>query len=117
MANYAVQEIVETGLNPTLQAAVAAGDDYLNDDRTFLVVKNAGGSAINVTITVQQPNFDIPGFGKVTFAAIVVSVPATTGERWIKAPKAPYTDANGKVQVTYSVDTSVTAGAVRMPGG
>lgn len=115
MANQAVQDIAETGLNPSFVAAAAGGDDYLNGDRTFLVVKN-GLVAVVVTIAVQRTDFDIDKFGKVTFAALVINVPADE-ERWIKAPIAPYTDGNGKVQVTYDDVTNVTVAAVKMPGG
>ena len=115
MANQAVQDIAETGLNPTFVAAAAGGDDFINGERTFLAVKN-GLVAVVVTIVVQRTSFDIDKFGKVTFAALVVNVPANE-ERWIKAPIAPYTDGNGKVQVTYDDVTNVTVAAVRMPGG
>ena len=115
MANQAVQDIAETGLNPSFAAAAAGGDDYINGDRTFLVVKN-GAVAANVTIVVQRTSFDIDKFGKVTFASLAVLVPATE-ERWIKAPIAPYTDGTGKVQVTYDDVTNVTVAAVRMPAG
>ena len=115
MADIAVQDIAETGLNPTFVAAASGGDSYANGDRTFLAVKN-GAVAVNVTIVVQRTSFDLDKFGKVTFASLVVNVPATE-ERWIKAPLAPYTDGNGKVQVTYDDVTNVTVAAVRMPGG
>ena len=115
MANQAVQDIVETGLNPSFVAAAAGGDDFVNGDRTFLVVKN-GALAVIVTITVQHTSFDIDKFGKVIFASLVITVPATE-ERWIKVPLAPYTDGFGKVQVTYDDVTNVTVAAVRMPAG
>ena len=115
MGNLVVQDVAETGLNPSFVAAASGGDDFANGDRTFLAVKN-GAIAVVVTVTVQRTSFDIDKFGKVTFAALVVNVPATE-ERWIKAPIAPYTDGNGKVQVTYDDVTNVTVAAVKMPGG
>ena len=115
MTNQAVQDIAETGLNPSFVAAAAGGDDYINGDRTFFAVKNGITPAI-VTIVVQRTSFDIDKFGKVTFASLVVNIPASE-ERWIKAPIAPYTDGNGKVQLTYDNVTTITVAAVRMPAG
>ncbi len=115
MANQAVQDVIETGLNPTFAAAAAAGDDYVNSDRTMFGVKT-GATAVVVTIVLQRATFDIDKFGKVTFAALVINL-AATEERWIKVPLAPYTDGNGKVQVTYDDTTNVTVAAVRMPPG
>ncbi len=115
MANQAVQDVVETGLNPTFAAAAAGGDDYINSDRTLFAVKT-GATPVVVTIVVQRATFDIDKFGKVTFAALVINVPLTE-ERWIKVPLAPYTDGNGKVQVLYDDETNVTVAAVRFPPG
>lgn len=115
MANQAVQDISETGLNPAFAAAAAGGDDFVNGERTFLAVKN-GLVAVIVTIVVQRINFDIDKFGKVAFASLVINVPASE-ERWIKVPLAPYTDGFGKVQVTYDDVQNVTVAAVRMPPG
>jgi len=118
MANQAVQDIAETGLNPSFVAAAAGGDDFINGDRTFFVVKNSNATlARTVTFAVQRTSFDIDKFGKVTFAALAINIPLTS-ERWVKAPLAPYTDGNGKVQVTYSDSgADLTVAAVRMPGG
>ncbi len=117
MGTLAIQEILETGLNPVLIAATdAPGDEFANSDRTFFVIDNADASPHTVTFAVQRTKFDVPGFGEITFAAIAVVVPAGE-ERWVKVPQAPYNDGNGRVQATYDDITSVTVGAVRMPGG
>ena len=116
MGTLAIQEILETGLNPVLVAAAAGGDEFVNSDRTFFVMKNGDTVSHTVTFTVQRAKFDIPGFGEVTFAALAVVVP-NAEERWIKVPGAPYNDGSGKVQATYDAETSVTVGAVKMPGG
>ncbi|NIU01084.1 MAG: hypothetical protein GWN01_09210 [Nitrosopumilaceae archaeon] len=115
MADLTVQEISQTGLNPSFAAAAAGGDSYLNDDRTFFVIKNADASSHTVTLTAQRTTFEITGFGTVTFSDIVVAVPASE-ERWIKAPPAVYNDGNGKVQATYDAVTSITVGVIKMPG-
>ena len=116
MGTLAIQEILETGLNPVLVAAAAGGDEFVNSDRTFFVIDNAEVGSHTVTFAVQRTKFDVPGFGEITFPALVVSVPASE-QRWIKVPQAPYNDGNGKVQATYDAETSITVAAVKMPGG
>lgn len=117
MGNLAIQDIAETGLEPAFVAATdAPGDEFVNDDRTFLVVKNGDASPHTVTIAVQRANFSLPNFGTVVFAALVVVVGATE-ERWIKIPKGPYNDGNGKAQITYDAITTVTVAAIKMPSG
>lgn len=116
MGTLAIQEILETGLEPSLASAAGGGDEFINSDRTFFVMANADGSSHTVTFTLQRAKFDVPGFGEVTFVALAVAVPAGE-ERWIKVPRAPYNDGNGKVQATYDAVTAVTVGAIRMPGG
>jgi len=100
---------------PTAVAAAGGGDNFTPDDRTFLIVKNAGGSP--VTVTVVTPKTDPGGHA---IADDVVSVPATTGERWIGPfPAEYYADpANtvpGNCGVTYSGVTSVTVAVVSLP--
>jgi len=116
MAALTVQSISESGLTPTFSAASAGGDSYANDDRTFLVVKNGGAGSITVTITAQRTSFQLEKFGNVTFSNMQITVGAGS-EAWIKAPVAPYSDASGKAQVSYSGTSSVTVAAIRMPGG
>ena len=117
MAIISAQEVVQTGLNPSFAAAAAGGDSFTLDDRTFLAVKNAGGSPCNVTVNVQRPSFVVPGLGTITFTNLQVSVPATTGERWIKIPASPYADGNGRAQISYDQVTSVTVAVVKVPAG
>jgi hypothetical protein len=117
MAILTVTEVLAAGVAPTLVAAAAGGDSVTIDDRTLLYVKNAGGSPCTVTIAVQRPSFVVPGLGKVDFTSLAVVVPATTGERFIKIPTAPYADGNGRAQISYSGVTSVTIGAFKLPAG
>lgn len=116
MTTLAVQEVLETGLNPSLVAATAAGDEFVNSDRTFFRMDNGDAAEHIATFAVQRTKFDVHGFGEITFVALAVAVPA--GEtRYVKVPQAPYNDGNGKVQITYDADTAVTVAAIKMPGG
>lgn len=107
MATYTVQNIVATGITPTY-AAVAASDKFANDGRTYLHVKNGGGSPSTVTIVTQYTA------GGLALADQAVSV-TNAQERVIGPfPTDLYNDANGDVTVTYSPTTSVTAGAFKL---
>lgn len=109
MAVLTVQQVALAGLNPSYAAAAAGGDSFLNDGKVVLHVKNTNGSARTVTVASQRPA--TPGLAPANNA---VSVPATTGDRFI-GPFDPgiWNDANGAVQVTYSADAGVTIAAIR----
>jgi hypothetical protein len=106
--------IAPTGLAPAYVAAAAGGDTIKVDNlqRHFLVVKNASGASINVTIAAQRTSIVVPGAGTLTVPNLVIAVPATTGERWIGPFSDAYIDAASNVAVTYSAVTSVTVAAV-----
>lgn len=107
MALLTTQQVGITGTTPTY-GAVAASDTVVPDDRTFLIVKNAGGSADSCVVVVPgstygQANPDVS-----------VNVPATTGERWIGPLNGSLADpTTGLITVTHSFTTSVTCALVR----
>lgn len=110
MAQLTVQRITQglsagtySGLLQALVAANAGGDKFQNDGRTYLHVKNGGGSPITVTIdsriNCNQGHDHNPA----------VSVGA--GEERLIGPFGPEfnsTDGLNNVDVTYSGVTSVT---------
>lgn len=111
MALLTPQDITRAGLTPTFAAAtVTTGDTFVNDERTFVRVKNASGSAITATATVVR-QVD----GQVVTAR-TVTVPATTGDvSFGPFPAGDYNDANNIVTVVCSAVTSVTIAAIRLP--
>jgi hypothetical protein len=116
MATLTVQEIdLTTGLAPTYATAGAGGDEYANDGKTYLHVKNGGGAPITVTVAAQQATVDDPQFGRIVPANRAFTV--TNGaERIIPyVASGGYNNANGRVAVTYSAVTSVTVAAIRAP--
>ena len=116
MADVAVQTIVEAGLQPVYSAVAAADALVGNDGACFLHVKNGNAAACTVTVLAQTPAAPVPGMGSLSRGNIVVSVPATTGDRMIGPfPRIAFEDATGKVQVTYSVTATVTAAFVKLP--
>jgi hypothetical protein len=90
--------------------AVSASDTVNWDPRLGMIVKNAGGSSDTCTIV-------IPGNGPAGIAIPdnPVTVPATTGEKWIFLGDPTYQDpATGLVTITHSFTTSVTCAVVRI---
>jgi hypothetical protein len=94
---------------PSYVAAAAGGDTVKAGDNVRLIVRNGGGSSINVTIP-RYPATDAEGVAE---TALVVAVPAG-GERWIGPLYGTrYTNpATGNVEVAYSAVTSVTVAPI-----
>lgn len=109
MSTLTAQVISLTGLSPNYSAA-AAGTKIACGERTFLHVKNAAGSSMTVTITAT-------GTVRGQLAAdLVVTVPATTGDKMIgPIPAELFAGASdGLAAITYSSTTSVTVAALRI---
>ncbi len=103
MANYPAEVPLVTGTAPTARTPVN-GDTIPGG--VILIVRNANASPCVVTIVT-------PGLvqGDLAIADRTVSVPATTGERWIDIPNdSVYVDpATGLVTLsTFSVTATVT---------
>jgi len=110
VAAYTIYPVDLTG-DSKAYVTPASGDTFANDGNTFLHVKNANAGTCTVTIASQKP-CDQGG----THPNVVV-VAATTGDEMI-GPFNParFNDASGNVVVTtYSVTTSVSVAAVRLP--
>lgn len=109
MAAIAPQLIDLTGLEDfTLAAASGGGDTFLNDGTLLLVVDNAGGAPITVTVDSLRAS----DYG--TDEDIAVSVPA--GSRTFLGPfdHGRFNTTAQTVGVTYSSVTSVTVAALKV---
>lgn len=111
MALLTMQQIVAVPAAGLSYSAVAASDTVAWDPGLAIIVKNAGGTADNVSI-------DPPGNG-VGGVAIpdvpAATVPITTGERVIFLGDPAYMDpTTGLVTVKHSFTTSVTAAVIRI---
>ena len=104
MAVLTPQAVGIPSILPTFAAASAGGDSFVQANDQVLVVKNGGGSPINVTIVV--PGNDDFGTAR---PDVVVAV-ANATERYIPTSHLLYNDGTGNVSVTYSAVTSVTVG-------
>jgi hypothetical protein len=99
------------GLIGTLSAAGAGGDTFPAGPNTFLRVKN--GNAAACVVTVTPPAGGGPMGTTVAPLALTPSVDATTGDRiYGPFPQNPFGDANGNVNVSYSVTATVTVQAL-----
>lgn len=108
MALIATQVLdVTTGTAPTF-AAAAAGDTAEAGPTDTLVVKNASGSSVNVTIVTPATLPSGDAYPDKVYAV------AAGGERWIPLItdfKDP--SIGGQCTITYSATTSVTRAVVR----
>lgn len=103
MADRSAQSFAETILQPTYHAASSGGGDRVRPGN-ILHVKNANASGVTLT-------FVTPGTadGDLAIADRARGPIATGAEGFIKVPRdQAYRDADGMVQVTWSVNTSVT---------
>lgn len=103
MATLTVHDISTAGVTPVYAAAAGGGDQFPNDGKTLVHLKNASGGIITATFVAQV------ACNRGTVHSSAVAVPITTGEKWC-GPFDPaiYNDANGMCQITYSGVTTFT---------
>lgn len=113
MATFVTESIIEAGLNATYNVAAAGGDDFVNDgsDRQFLHVKNAHASVSRVvTLVPDETSTTKTGFGALTRASIVVTVPGP-GERYIGPfPKTAFASP----VITYDDEADLTLALLKI---
>lgn len=103
------QQILKTGITPTLSAANADGSYFHNDGRTYIDVACAG---VETTLTIDTPGVKD---GDLDIEDRDVVIPATTGHKKI-GPLAPsiYNDADGNAHITFTQVTGLTIGIFRL---
>ncbi len=109
MADLTVQSIILAGLDPSYDPANAGGDQFLNDGKTYVHIKNGGGSAIVATfdsIAACDQGFDHNE---------AISIPAGEERKIAPFGKPRFNDTSGKVSISYDDVTSVTIGAFKLP--
>lgn len=107
MAVLATQQVSRTGTTITLSAASSGGDKLTPGDHVALRVKNAGGTACNVTIATP------PTYEGQAVADVTVTVAATTGDVLIgPLPASLFRGSDGFASISYDQVTSVTVAAV-----
>jgi hypothetical protein len=104
-----VQSIVRAGLEPTYAAGDAVNHhEFTNDGETFIIVINAGGGSINVTIDA------IKLVDGEAVSDRVVAVPAGETRFIGPFPTDIYNQPTGEVHFDLSGATSVTVAAVQL---
>jgi hypothetical protein len=109
MALGAIQPLVLAGITPSY-ATPAASENITpgGAEALFLHVKN--GNASPCVVTLVDPGLTAAGSVAVS---PTVSVPATTGDKMIPLDLDFYNPATGFITVTFSIQTTVTAGVFR----
>ena len=109
MALLTRTDLTIAGVTPAY-VAVAASDTFPVDDRTFIHVKNAGGSSDTVVIdSVLACNMGVDHDGG-------GSVPATTGDKMFGPfSQTRFGTSTGVATITHSFTTSVTCAVFRLP--
>jgi hypothetical protein len=108
MALLSIQQVVITGTTPSY-GAVAASDTLVPDDGAFLIVKNGNAGADSCVVVTPGTTFGQSN------PDVTVSVPATTGERWIGPMVPELADpTTGLITITHSVTATVTCAYVRV---
>ena len=111
MADISAQNITNDGLAPVVWANCASGGDaFVNDSPTKYIVlfRDTGGSGGQVvTANAQNTDFDIPPYGDLTAADQQQTLAADGVVAFYNLSDLVYNDGNGKVQFTYSTETSL----------
>jgi hypothetical protein len=89
-------------------AAAIGGDQFQNDGRTILVIKNVNAASRTITAVTTG-----------TLAGLTVQDPTVVVAQneqviWGPFPQYPFNDTNGMLQVTYSSEVGVTIRPVRV---
>lgn len=111
MANLTV---ASPGTELTWASANAGGDEYVNDERTVLLLSNTSSAARTYTLTAQRTSVSVAAFGTLTIANIAVAV-SGDGIVAIQGPPAAYNnDSTGRASISYSSATGVAVVPVRL---
>lgn len=89
-------------------SAAAAGDQFLNDGKTVIYVKNVNATTRTVTFVT---NATLVG---VAVSDVAVAVAQNEEKMVGPFPVYPFNDSSGYVQITYSSEVGVTIKPVRV---
>jgi len=111
MAALTVNTIDYDGLNvASAYVAAAASQEFANDGRTFVHVKNTDGSSHTITFTTTAT---VSGLA---VADNTVTIAATTGEQMIGPfPTSVYNASDGNIDITWSDTTGMTIAVFKLP--
>lgn len=105
MATLSVQDVNLVAAAPTFAAADVAGDQFVNDGKTYVQFKNTNASPR--VVTIASPVACSQG----VLHPVVVTVPATTGDVKVGPfPVGRFTNPTGFVTMTYDAVANLTVG-------
>lgn len=102
MAVLNAQPITRAGMAPALVAADAAGDQFVAQPHTVLLVRNASAAAITVTLVTPGTT------GGLAVEDPAIAVPAGADRFIGSLSDDVFRNAQGRVGVTYSAAAGVT---------
>lgn len=97
-------DVTQDGINAALTAVDAGSDTALNDERTFIVASDTSANGSTVTITAQRTSTSVNGYGTLDISDITISV--SEGDSYVIAPTLAYNNDNGRIELSYSGDTT-----------
>lgn len=106
MATFTVQQITRAGIIPTYNTAAVAGDEFVNDGKIWVHIKN-GAVILNITF---ETTITVDGLA---VADLVVNLAATTEKVIGVFPTNWYNDGANKVQMTYDDESNVTIAVMK----
>ena len=111
MAELTVYTIDYDGLNvASAYVAAAASQEFPNDGRTFVHVKNTNAATRDITLT------KVGTYVGHSLIATAITIAATTGDQMIGPfPKGIYNAADGNIDITWSATSDVTIGVFKLP--
>ena len=111
MAVLTVATIDEAGAVLTLASAAGGdGDKWLNTGNQQILIKNASGGSVTLTVTTQVTDFDSPQYGDATKTNTTLAIATDKIALVGPFPVAAYNDAEGYCTITYSATTNVEVG-------
>lgn len=102
MAVVNTQVVSPAVTTPVWNAASAGGDKITNPVGSLVGIRNGSGVSVTCTVAAQAT---LPSGG--VYPALVITIPATTGERWVTLGPE-FVDANGQADLVWSAATTVT---------
>lgn len=96
-------QVTRSGVADTLAAANVDGNYYTNGGSTWLEVLNSSIASINVIVAGLTDGITVVSLK-------TIAVGAGARKKIGPFPSTPYSDANGRVNITYSDVTTVTVG-------
>ena len=113
MATLTTQQITRAGVTPSYAAVTGGGDACECGDDIFLQFKNTNAATCTVTLAIPT---SASTYSNVTYTNVAVTIPATTGDKWIGPISALFKDpTTGLCTITYTgTSTNTTVACVKL---